>query len=228
METKLQLIETPDYTLAVSNEEIKEGDYHLAERIVKQVGSKAIAFTDKEQLLAISEIGGAKKIIAYLPKGNAPELDLPLLPEIVVEDDVEKASNSHFKDYWKREDGTEMKGAEISAQQMTNYLCEVGAFIAGYKAATKVYSEDEAIGFYLWARKKYGSVKPVEEGCIVEKTDYKGLFHIYIQSLKQPKTPKWFVAEMENKVALDGHTIIGMEFKTHKINGKPTLRGYYL
>jgi hypothetical protein len=41
-------------------------------------------------------------------------------------------------------------------------------FIDGHKAATKVYSEEEAIGFYLWARKKYGSVKPVELNLVMD------------------------------------------------------------
>ena len=52
----------------LSDEEIKEGDYHVAIRIVKTNGDKAIAFTDQEQLDAIAEIGGAKKIIATTDK----------------------------------------------------------------------------------------------------------------------------------------------------------------
>jgi hypothetical protein len=41
-------------------------------------------------------------LIAYLPKGNAPELDLPLLPEIVVEDDVEKLAEKYASKKLKR------------------------------------------------------------------------------------------------------------------------------
>jgi predicted HAD superfamily hydrolase len=44
----------------------------------------------------------------------------------------------------------------------------------------QLYTEDDVINFYMWARKKYGSVKPLEEGCIVNKTDYKGLLQIYL------------------------------------------------
>lgn len=68
-------------------------------------------------------------------------------------------------------------------------------FIQGYKSNPAKYTEYEAIGFYLWARNKYGSVKPIEEGCIVNKTDYKGLFQLYIQSLQ--KYPKYVVMESE-------------------------------
>lgn len=68
-------------------------------------------------------------------------------------------------------------------------------FFYGYKSNPAKYTEYEAIGFYLWARNKYGSVKPIEEGCIVNKTDYKGLFQLYIQSLQ--KYPNYVVMETE-------------------------------
>lgn len=58
----------------LSDEEIKEGDYHVAIRIVKTNGDKAIAFTDQEQLDAIAEIGGAKKIIATTDKSLKQEI----------------------------------------------------------------------------------------------------------------------------------------------------------
>ena len=48
--------------IVVDDSEIKEGDYHVAMRIIKTNGIRAIAYTDKEQLEAIAKIGGAKKI----------------------------------------------------------------------------------------------------------------------------------------------------------------------
>ncbi len=78
----------------LSDEEIKEGDYHVAIRIVKTNGDKAIAFTDQEQLDAIAEIGGAKKIIATTDKLNIhPNLAdsyrsgncLPQIPQSFIE-----------------------------------------------------------------------------------------------------------------------------------------------
>ena len=83
----------------LSDEEIKEGDYHVAIRIVKTNGDKAIAFTDQEQLDAIAEIGGAKKIIATTDKLNIhPNLAdsyrsgncLPQIPQSFIEHFVEE------------------------------------------------------------------------------------------------------------------------------------------
>jgi hypothetical protein len=76
MQTKFKIIETDSYILAVSDEEIKEGDwcvYNSGEII---------------QYLVKLNTDNLKKIIIYTPKGNALELEgLPLLPEMVVEDD---------------------------------------------------------------------------------------------------------------------------------------------
>jgi hypothetical protein len=74
METKFELIETSDYILAVSDEKIKKGDF--------------IVLTNNEIIEAEEDDSFPKrkcKIIAYQPKSNAVELDLPLLPEMVVE-----------------------------------------------------------------------------------------------------------------------------------------------
>jgi hypothetical protein len=57
--------------IIVDDSEIKEGDYHVATRIIKSNGVNAIAYTDKEQLEAIAKIGGAKKIThSTLPLEN--------------------------------------------------------------------------------------------------------------------------------------------------------------
>jgi hypothetical protein len=88
---RYNLIKTDNYLLVVDGSEIKAGDYHVATRIVKTNGDNAIAFTDKKQLEAIAEIGGAKKIIAHLPLNNSPILEgVPLLPPLEQEDDAEK------------------------------------------------------------------------------------------------------------------------------------------
>jgi len=204
---KLQIIETEQYILAVSDEEIKEGDWYYDSGDVNFV-CKAFKHTTQQYQRS--------KIIAYQPKGTAYELDLPLLPEIVVEDDVEKLAETKAE--------THLEKIKDTARR---WFWKKG-FKVGYKAATKVSRKEEPISFYLWATKKYGSVKPVEEGCIVEKTDYKGLFHIYIQSLKQPKTPKWFVAEYKTEYTEDGLDYQSDELKTTVINDKNYLVGTYL
>jgi len=215
---KLERIETTDYTLWVSNDEIKEGDYHVAIQIVERVGSKAIAYTDKEQLKAISEIGGANKIIAYQPKGDAPELDLPLLPEIVVEDDVEKI----FKEQVSRrdDDGYPVFGQEDF--QILKYC--IKEIITS--SATKVYDEEDL--------RKAIELSRIKDW---QKDSNGNNFWEYskdeiIKSLKQPKTPKtpkWFVAETED--IFHSPSPIGMSvdtiLKTTTINGKTYLIGKF-
>ena len=85
---KLQIIETPDYILAVSDEEIKEGDYCTSEKNIVDVGKIHNSYTifkpsTKEHLAMLRS---CVKIIAHQPKiineeleKYAPELDLPLL-----------------------------------------------------------------------------------------------------------------------------------------------------
>ena len=106
MESKIEIVETPDYILAVSDEEIKEGDTifnYFGLKHNEQVISKASknAVINWKNDLYINDgtkriRDGIKKIIAYQPKGNAPELDLPLLPEMVVEDNIEKLAEEYL------------------------------------------------------------------------------------------------------------------------------------
>lgn len=87
MNNKFKIIETEDYFLAVSDEEIKVNDWYWIpiKMSIEQCIRKILII--KEGVNDIKQL----KIIAYLPKNNAKELDdLPLLPEIIVEDDVEK------------------------------------------------------------------------------------------------------------------------------------------
>lgn len=65
----------------VSDEDVVEGDYHIASHIIKEFPYKCLAYTDKEQLDAIQEIGGALKVIATTNKdlvieGKAPSGDI--------------------------------------------------------------------------------------------------------------------------------------------------------
>jgi len=163
METKFRILETPDYILGVSDEEIKEEDYQLVPMLSK------VEKATKENI-HLSYM--CYKIIAYRSKGNAKELDLPLLPEIVVEDDVEKLAhdylNKNYEYVW--DDG------------------DVKTFVAGHKAAIKTYGEV----FDFLDKNNYLS------------DDRKILQEEFIQSLKQPKTPKYFIAETEEYVGIGG------------------------
>ena len=212
---KLKIIETEDYTLAVEvafeykiNTLIVANDGSAIAKIVKIKIQHMLAIdvkTNNELAIAYHQVDDWSKITAYKSKGNTLELDLPLLPEIVVEDDVEKLAESCAK---------EAEGIDIPYQNGLFY-----GFIKGHKAATKVYSEDDLKKAYRAGFEQRGNPKP--KAC-----------ENFIQFIKQPK-PKWFVAEKEKpsdsfrswlKTFTEGNTML----KTTTINGKTYLVGTYL
>jgi len=210
---KLKIIETPDYILAVSDGEIKEGDlcydmdgdpgHNGCKFIVKCLRTAKDSYWNKH----------TKKIIAHQPKGNSSELDLPLLPEIV-EDGVGKLAEHYV--------------SSISYKAMKEAFAQgylIAAFINGYRAATKVYSEKDLDKAIDWAIEKGRTVKVTSKD-----------IDDFIQSLKQPKTPKWFVAETTGggeylAGEIGGNEIWAeypIELKTTTINSKTYLLGTYL
>jgi hypothetical protein len=239
MNNKLQIIETSDYILAVSDEEVKLSNDNIGFFLRTHSISNNLDIIQNPSFTSNYKY---KKIIAYQPKDNAPELDLSLLPEIVVEDDVEKLAKLEYpistnKGKW---------GFEEEVQQFNQR-----AFIKGYKSATKVYSEDDLSGHLIvlgnWIIKN--KIKSGIE--ILSKIQE------IIQSLKQPKTPcfpshclrecsgkclypnktpKWFIAETVCDQCLDDETVDSCycnfgnyktEFKTTTINNKTYLVGTY-
>jgi hypothetical protein len=82
METKFRIVETEDYVLAVSDGEIKKDDYFYYTWFNADIIQKADSGSNLNNLNAKNPKDNFKKIIAYKPKGNAPELDLPLLPDV--------------------------------------------------------------------------------------------------------------------------------------------------
>jgi len=204
---KLQIIETPDYILAISDEEIKVNDYCIMLDSFGNLFSNVQQYTNPETQHLNK---GLRKVIAYQPKGNAPELNLPLLPEIIVEDDVEKLAESCAK---------EAESIDIPYQNGLFY-----GFIKGHKAATKKYSEDDVIK----AVKFFASYIASTNRNVFDKD-----ILLYLNAFKQPKTPKWFVAEKEKpsdsfgswvKTLTEGNTML----KTTTINNKTYLVGKYL
>jgi hypothetical protein len=88
MTTKFKLVETEKYVLAISDEKIKVGD--ITPYVIKW--TNRYEFFNSNNGIRKSKVSMAKKVIAYKPKGNAPELDLPLLPD--VEDEVKKLAKN--------------------------------------------------------------------------------------------------------------------------------------
>jgi hypothetical protein len=209
MKTKFKIIETPYYILAVSDEEIKEGDlcsYNKSHNSRNPDWELIICgVIEREEMHPYSNgklLLWMKKIIAYHRKNSAPELDLPSLPEC--EDDVVTLSQNATKNQKFANGLREEQIAQIY-------------FRRGYKAATKVYSEEDLRKAIEIARDmKYITYSEDE----------------IISTVNQPKTPKWFVAENNEKCKCG----VNCEFeickhesklKTTTINSKTYLIGYY-
>jgi hypothetical protein len=191
METKFKIIETEKYTLAVSDEEIKEGEYGLADIIASDFYGVAIyngAFAKHY----------FKKIIAYQPKGNVLELDLPLL----LEEECCEGDGSNCNGSCCIVEDEALKFANEIKQDVSQY--DNGRWygrIEGYNTATKRYSEEDL-------RKAINMARGIKEGKetftaedisgSTEVCTYGWKFEFdedeIIQFLKQPK---WFVAELE-------------------------------
>jgi hypothetical protein len=221
---KLQIIETPDYILAVSDEEIKENDYFHLDMSdnnrpdeIHQMGNNKWSKTGGINFSQSSAwTRCCKKIIAYAPKNNASELDLPLLPEMVVEDDANKLPDFLYKNQY----GCILSGVHGDSDVTNEWN--------NYKAETKKYSEEDIlgameIGFELG--RNFNDDDPnIGLGWLIHQKDN------YIQSLKQP-TPKCFVAEMQttkSEVFRENDNAPYAVLKTTTNNGKTYLVGTYL
>jgi len=193
----LQVIETSDYILAVSDKQPVNGDICL--------DGLEIYSPYEDGDIAVDNF---QKIIGYHPKGNAPELELPLLPEIVVEDDVEKLAIKCGKEY-----------QHLDGDVLLDHPEYYSGFFDGfnYKSTTKLYSEDDLRKAMKLVHKKfYGRAYDLKEEEEI------------IQSLKQPKTPKWFVAKTEPKDDFEAETGNCSVLKTTTANGKTYLIGEFI
>jgi hypothetical protein len=225
MNNKFEIIETPDYILAVLDEEIKESNYkfHLSRKQLFKIhhfsqsnGSKTFIPADEFDLPLNLEllVVDCKDVISYQPKhDNAPELDLPLLPEMVVEDEVEKLVDEKYP--YK-------VGYSVSDENSTIQAIRE-AFIDGHKTATKIYSEEDLWGAFLRGL----GVSKIPD---LEDIPIEIIFKNFTQSLKQHKTPKWFVAETIKipTITPDRDCVYTELLKTITINDKTYLVGKFI
>jgi hypothetical protein len=213
MNAKFKIVETEDYCLAVSDDYVKEGDYYIGYMLIGNESYVARA----GHITALHGIKG--KIIAYLPKNNAPELDLPLLPEIDSVNYVRSLAASKFPI-----NSTNGMMEMLNREQLNNSLKQEG-FIEGWEAANKQYL-DKNISHLKWL---YDRLKLVHNEN--ENLDYMLKFKEIIQSLNQPQTPTHFKTNVEHlrNYDLQGHyTLTKPKLKTELIKGKETLVGNYL
>jgi hypothetical protein len=203
MQTKFKIVETPEYLLAVSDE-VRVNS--ITDWYYEHDNNIPLYQFIKETL---PEEYYLPKVVAYLPKNNAPELDLPLLPEMFVENNVKKLAEN----YTSNETDKTLK------------LISKYSFRDGHKAATKVYTEEDLrnainMGIDLWMNSM------TDNSAELTESDYQQI----IQSLKQSKTtPKWFVAEIEEqRTATYGGIIVKGLKTTTNSEGKQVLVGTYL
>jgi hypothetical protein len=120
----------------------------------------------------LTDLGACKLIIAHRPLTDAPILEgVPLLPEFIQEDDV----------------------VELALRTYPFGNSERNALITGYNKAkeTYKYTEDDLIAVWNVA---------FEEGVSLDdEINDPVSFKDVIQSLQQPKLPKYFECEMEPK-----------------------------
>jgi hypothetical protein len=249
---KFEIIETADYTLAVSDEEIKESDW-----VYKIEHSHTSCFYVNSEELADDynrNSDNYKKIIAYQPKNNAAELDLPLLPQMIVEDEVEVKSKYKeaklYKDWTKVsrflacglqgvevrkivvEDDVE-KLADLFSTDETkvhpadSYIAKQG-FIEGYNKCLE--NLNKAASKIYTEEDLRKSVKFFESYIAnTGRNIYDKDISFYLNSLKQPK---WFIAEFNERCKCGTSCeyevcIHESKLKTTTISGKTYLVGKY-
>jgi hypothetical protein len=215
---KFKIIDISDYILAISDEEILPKDLIESNDAIYKcttVNENEVIVYEKNKYAGSLNPEDCKKIIAYQPKNNALELDLPLLPEIVVEDDVEKLAEKIVEEAFGE------KGMDDAKELCRDF------WIDGYKSASKVYSEEDLRkAFQAGDTYRYhenGGFRSIPSDVLDEDE--------FIQSLKQFKTTKWFVAEVEDRETLARASGFSLKtdpvLKTTTINGKTYLVGTY-
>jgi hypothetical protein len=133
METKFKLVETEEYFLAISDDLIKP----LDNRVNIQRGYIKKIEIDEDVCYYNKRNDVFKKVIAYKPKGNVLELNLPLLP------DVEPRGFDEFE-YTKEDLYKAIAMAKIA--KTDDGLIDMDAWISnGYEGATPAYNENEII-----------------------------------------------------------------------------------
>jgi hypothetical protein len=201
---KHNIIKTENYLLVVDDSEIKEGDwiYESDSNSVNIAGKGYHNFTQSDA-----------KITAHLPLNNSPILEgIDLLPPL--EDDVEKlAMESWISDKYNEELFENGKGAYCAG------------FWEGFKAATKVYSEEDLRKAIDMARETLEYDE--NRGWYNTKSEDK-----IIQSLQQPKMPVAFeceIFEAKDLKSVDGDWMkLGKPKTTTNPQGQTVLVGKYI
>ncbi len=166
---KLKLIEVNGYYVAVDeNAPLKQGDLCIDGYL------NISPFADLSSIGLGYDIRTIHKVILADPELN---LGLPTIPDWKEFELEQLAIQAADKLSW-----------DFDYSDGCGYNDYVNGFIAGQESKEGLYTLEEAVGFYLWAKANFGYVKQVEEGCIINKTDYNGLFKIYAKTLQKVPT----------------------------------------
>jgi hypothetical protein len=203
---KHNIIKTENYLLVVDDSEIKEGDwiYESDSNSVNIAGKGYHNFTQSDA-----------KITAHLPLNNSPVLEgVPLLPPL--------------------EDEVKYNFAEMFYGILKTTYPEFDEWVEAKeynKAKEKYKYTEEEYNKLLSFIKKIDDegYDPYDSAHHLQVSRYVDEVRNIIQSLLQPKMPVAFECEMENKIAIDGHTVIGSEPKTTtNPQGQTVLVGKYI
>jgi hypothetical protein len=173
---KHEIIYTEHYALIVSDEKMKKGDFNVPSDFDR---TSDISITSEEDLEVVNDrFNGYKKVIAHRPLTDAPILkDVPLLPEFTQEEYV----------------------AELSLKTYPFGNPERNAFITGYNKAKEIYKYTEKDLAEAYER---GMNNIDSDGCHIDQPADD--FTEFIQSLQQPKRPKYFEYEMARITKFNG------------------------
>jgi hypothetical protein len=164
------IIKTHNYLLIVSDEEIKEGDWHMYSNkdgsLNGPYGFRRFLHNDYRCLNAYK----CKKLISHLPLNNSPVLEgVPLLPPL--EDEVLELVQAYV------------------INTPDNEPLRVYAFIEGYNKAKEKYkfTDEDIMKAVVFGYRQNGRNGHIDDE---EERDF-------IQSLQQPKMPVAFECEVE-------------------------------
>jgi hypothetical protein len=179
---RYEIIYTEDCALIVSDEEIKPGDFNVPSDCNK---SSDISRTSEEDLVIVNDkFNGYKKIIGHRPFTNAAILEgVPMLPQFSKEKSVVSIAEEILLSH------PDFKAEGFSEYQNGRF----NGIIDGFNKAKETYKfteEDLETAMLKISEYLLESIENNKVPNSGEKVDE------IIQSLQQPKLPKYFQIEM--------------------------------
>jgi hypothetical protein len=191
----------------MENEIIYTEDYALIVSELTSPGKEGQVFLTKENIIhtVVGWNYGDRLIIGHRPLTDAPILNgVLLMPEFSQEEDVEKLAFNELFPVWDSKDTLE------NLEQS-----QIKAFKIGYNKAKETYNltlsrlvdlyvEKTGYGMDMWNKEENNTMSVIAE---------------IVQSLQQPKRPKYFKCEMEPKYKHIGAVkgIYGSGFRTQNL-----------